>query len=337
MCRASIARISAPRDALEWLANWFGVALDPSWSDAKRRLFLQNAATFFEARGTVPGLVMALRLMLEDCADQTIFGAQGNTRPGLRIVEGFQARQLPAGLLQDSVTENGLPVKVQTAAWTPQLGAAELNQRYSVSVQSPGITYPTYVPSTESRYSQWSAFSLKNLGFVPAQPGSGSDLWPTFLRTRYGSIGALSSAYRVTYSTFSDVPFPSELPRQLAPLSDWYQFQGVLLVQAAAHRFTVFLPMAPGDARSVTAHRNKLNLAQRVIELEKPAHTAYEIKFYWAFFRVGEARLGRDSVLDQGSRAPQLLQPVQLGDTYLGSAYLTREPHGRPFLRQGSC
>jgi hypothetical protein len=181
---------------------------------------------------------------------------------------------------------------------------------------------------------------MKNLGMVPGRPNSSSDLslWVTFLRSRYGSIGALNTAYRPTspYVVFSDVPFPTELPRQSSPLWDWYQFQGILLIQAAAHQFTVFLPMAPGDAQNVMAHRSKLNLARRIIDLEKPAHTDYEIKFYWAFFRVGEARLGEDSVLDYGSRAPQLLQPVLLGDTYLGSAYLSRQPQDRPFLKQGS-
>jgi hypothetical protein len=75
--------------------------------------------------------------------------------------------------------------------------------------------------------------------------------------------------------------------------------------------------------------------------LEKPAHTSYEIKFYWAFFRVGDARLGEDTVLDSGSRAPQLLLPAVLGDTYTGSTYLTcelpGEPRHRPFLKQRSC
>src|SRR2546423_1404165 len=64
---------SAPSEALDWLANWFGVALDPAWSEAKRRLFLQNTPIFFEARGTLPGLMMALRLVLEDCAGPGVF------------------------------------------------------------------------------------------------------------------------------------------------------------------------------------------------------------------------------------------------------------------------
>jgi len=324
---------SAPSDALDWLANWFGVALDPTWNEAKRRLFLRNAMTFFEARGTVPGLMMALRLMFEDCADSSIFAASPKGQPeGIRIVEGFRQRVLPEGVFEDATAEVGLPIKAQTATWTPALGADELDLRYQNAV---GGKYPIYLPASDSGFSAWSAFSMANLGLVPGRPDSQtSELWITFLRTRYGSVGELSTAYRTTYASFADVPFPSELPRQSEPLWDWYQFQGVLLIQAAAHQFTVFLPMPLGDAQNVKAHRSRMNLAQRVIDLEKPAHTTYEIKFYWSFFRLGEARLGEDSVLDYGSRAPQLLQPALLGDTYVGSVYLTQQPPARPWFRR---
>ena len=324
---------SAPSDALDWLANWFGVALDPTWNGAKRRLFLRNSMTFFEARGTVPGLMMALRLMFEDCADSSIFAASPKGQPeGIRIVEGFRQRVLPEGVFEDATVEVGLPIKAQTATWTPALGAVELDQRYQDAV---GGKYPIYLPASDAGFGAWSAFSMANLGLVPGRPDSQtSELWITFLRTRYGSVGELSTVYRTTYASFADVPFPSELPRQSQALWDWYQFQGVLLIQAAAHQFTVFLPMPLGDAQNVNAHRSRMNLAQRVIDLEKPAHTTYEIKFYWAFFRLGEARLGEDSVLDYGSRAPQLLQPVLLGDTYVGSVYLTQRPPARPWFRQ---
>jgi phage tail-like protein len=345
--QALLDACSAPSDALDWLANWFGVALDPSWCEAKRRLFLRHAAAFFEARGTLPGLMMALRLTLEPCADPGVFINPVQAHTGPRIIEKFSTRQLPLGLLQETATEAGLPTKLQTVAWTPAQGADDLDRRYQQALKlTTDKQYPLAMATTDPLYSQWSNFSLSTIGVVPSQPDMGSDLWSTFLRTRYGVISALNAAYRSTYTQFENVPFPSGLPRQPQPLLDWYQFQGMLLVQAAAHQFTVFLPMPLSDAQDTRAHRAKYDLARRVVALEKPAHTTFEIKFYWAFFRLGEARLGKDSVLDHGSRAPELMRPVVLGDSFAGSGYLSREQPCQPrerqfldtnFLRPGRC
>ncbi|HLK69143.1 MAG TPA: phage tail protein [Bryobacteraceae bacterium] len=344
--QALLDAASAPSEALNWLANWFGVALDPSWSDAKRRLFLLNAATFFESRGTLPGVMMALRLTLEDCADSSIFTKPVQANNGPRLVEKFTTRRIPLGLLQDTPGDAGLPTKLQTAIWTPAQGADDLDKRYQDSLNLPaGTRYPISLDSSDANYSAWSSFSTATIGLVPGQPDPGSDLWATFLRSRYAVIDALNSAYGTNFGGFDDVPFPSDLPRKPQPLTDWYQFQGALLVQSTAHQFTIFLPVAIADAQNTEAQKAKLDLAQRVVALEKPAHTTFEIKFYWAFFRVGDARLGSDTVLDHGSRAPQLLQPVVLNDTYVGSGYIARQkpcdPRTRQFLKpqlfQRSC
>jgi hypothetical protein len=130
---------------------------------------------------------------------------------------------------------------------------------------TPDKIYPLSMATTDALYSQWSSFSMNTIGIVPSQPDAGSDLWTTFLRSRYGVLTTLNAAYRSTYSSFENVPFPSTLPRQPQPLLDWYQFQGMLLMQAAAHRFTVYLPMSIGDAQNTEAQRAKADLAQRVV------------------------------------------------------------------------
>ena len=62
-----------------------------------------------------------------------------------------------------------------------------------------------------------------------------------------------------------------------------------------------------------------------MIALEKPAHTTFEVKFFWAFFRVGEARVGEETIVDLGSRSPELLSPFVLNRNYLGSGWLADE------------
>jgi hypothetical protein len=43
---------------------------------------------------------------------------------------------------------------------------------------------------------------------------------------------------------------------------------------------------------------------------------------FWAAFRIGEARLGDDTLLASGSRVPELVQAAVLGRGYLGQERL---------------
>jgi hypothetical protein len=109
-------------------------------------------------------------------------------------------------------------------------------------------------------------------------------------------------------------------------------FEGLVLpARASAHRFAVFLPQ--GTLGSADQEK-KLDLARRVVALEKPAHTTFDVKFYWAFFRVGEARLGEDTVVDLGSRSPDLMSPFVLDRNYLGSGWLAPAQSG---LSSSTC
>ena len=93
-------------------------------------------------------------------------------------------------------------------------------------------------------------------------------------------------------------------------------------MQNTAHRFTVLLPVPASLAFDTDEHQRRLDLCRRIVDLEKPAHTVFDARFYWDMFRVGEARLQLDTFIDQGSRAPQLLPNLILGRGFVGESYL---------------
>ncbi len=334
---------SAPAADLAWLAGWFGVMLDPLWDERKQRLFLKHALLFFQYRGTARGLEMALRLAHEPCADEDIFADPASApapRPAFprsfRVVERWQARRTP-GLLPDDSTGGPLP----GARWTPDQGGAALHRLYAAALVSAGtspgptVAFPLTAP-TGPAAAVWAQFVQSTLGFVPSATAADAGRWPDFLARRYRRISALNQAYGAGYRTFADAPLPHALPADGAPLVDWYEFQAVVLAAArSAHRFTVLLPAPPSDPDG-SKHRQRAELTRRVIDLEKPAHTVYDIQFYWAYFRVGAVRLGDDSLIDRGSRAPELLPPLVLGRGYLAGGTLApgypRDVCERPVL-----
>jgi hypothetical protein len=148
-------------------------------------------------------------------------------------------------------------------------------------------------------------------------------VWRDFLQRRYHRVAALNASTGSAWTAFSEIPLPNAVPSQASALNDWAQFEGVVLaMRDTAHRFRVLLPVDQGSVSSRDALQQQLEWANRIIHLEKPAHTSFDVKFYWAFFRVGEARLEEDTQLGQGSRAPELLPSMVLNQGYLSEAYL---------------
>jgi len=321
---------TAPAEDLEWLAGWFALTLDPLWDENRRRVLLRNANTFFQARGTMRGVEIALRFAFEPCVDDSVFV---DWRPAgiatARIVEAYRTRKTP-GVVFGDPTDQAVPrVVVSTSTWTPDQGGDVLNARWLAFLEQQGLSTPDQYPIVDpgdGLTALWSEFSASVLGFVPTT----ADLtaWSDFLSRRYASTATLATAYWLSTAPtdFSDVPVPEALPADGAALVDWFQFQSVVIPTAVkAHRFTVLLPwpLHVTDTQGVELDNAQLRgLATRIVDLQKPAHTTYTVKFYWAAFRVGDARLGDDTLLASGSRVPELVTQAVLGTNYLGDSYL---------------
>lgn len=337
---------TAPEEALDWLVGWFGVALDAQWEEARRRLFIRHAASFLRQRGTLNGLHMALQLAFDACPDERLFTtplAQREALSGIRIVERYRTRQTPGVVFGDPTEAAGLRLFSPEARWRPDDGAAQLQQRYTQFIEEHGLAGtlpPVFSPAPLADATAWQQFAREALGFIPSADAADSGRWQSFLRRRYRNIDALNDRYRLTstarYTGFAAVPLPAALPPDGAALLDWYQFHAVALpTQRNAHRFIVLLPMPRTAYIDAAAQDERLVLARRVIELEKPTHTTFDVRFYWAMFRVGEARLGYDTLIELGSRSAQFMSSMVLGQGHLVEGYLSSAhpaPQGRWYL-----
>ena len=161
---------TVPADWLDWLASWFDLALDPIWDEARRRLFLTNAMQFFAARGTMRGVEIALRFVLDACVDESVYS---DTRPPAlataRIVESFRTRKTPGVVFGDPTELEPLRLVTTTARWQPSQGGDALNAGYAAHLESNGLTasaYPVAAPAGDEN-AAWREFSQAVLGFVP--------------------------------------------------------------------------------------------------------------------------------------------------------------------------
>jgi phage tail-like protein len=322
---------SAPPEALDWLASWFGMALDPAWGETERRLFIRHAMDFFQYRGTIRGLQMALRLVLDACPDESIFtdpfGTKGRPHP-IRIIEQYRTRHTPRVVLGDPTGPAGPRLASPVGRWFPTAGGQALHQRYTDYLFAPQsgqhhavVEFPLIAPADQP--AAWNQFAQAALGFIPSATAKDLGRWRDFLARRYQRIRSFNAVYGTTWVAFEEIPLPDRLPGDGGPLQDWYQFEAVVVaMNRAAHHFTVLLPAPVNDTPDGAEHLRRRGLTNRVIGLEKPAHTLFDVKFYWAYFRVGAVRLGDDTFLDRGSRDPRLWPSMILGRGYLAESFL---------------
>ena len=90
------------------------------------------------------------------------------------------------------------------------------------------------------------------------------------------------------------------------------------------HRFTVLLPVCRDELPDSPAVLERRAIAERVVAVQKPAHTVATVRLYWSAFRVGFARLGADSALTD---RPPLHHDAVLGRRALGDV-VTGGPRG---------
>ena len=368
----------APADALAWLAGWFEIAFDPEWDERRRRIFVARAMDFFQWRGTVYGLRLALELAFNPCLDESIFDNPSALADGpgrIRIVETYQTRLVGSLVAGDpGGTEPGPREVPRGTPWTPKEGNAGLAVRYADLLGRPAtfaeqITPFPLVAPAGTNGDRWRTLMRSALGFLPSigaaergrwraflgardvdgaddavlprdDPGADADRarwraftaiadgawmrtrWQDFLARRYRGIERLNRAWDTRWTEFDLIALPDVLPQSETAQADWLQFERrVLAMHRTAHRFSVLLPV--GDIAADPAElERRLGLARRIVDLEKPAHTVFDVRFFWAFFRVGEARLGIDTQLGAGSRAPELIPDAVLGRAYLGASFV---------------
>jgi phage tail-like protein len=189
---------TVPPETMAWLAEWLGVVLHPLWDEARRRFFIRFAHRLYTMRGTLRGLVISLRIFLDEELDESVFDPACTLRTHIRIVEHFLTRDVAGTVFGDPESE----------------------------------------------------------------PAAGTT------------------------------------------------------VAASAHRFSVLLPHRL--EQDSAGNGDTLRMVERIVELEKPSHTWFDIREYWNMFRVGEARLG----LDTGIGYSTFFQPLVLGDSILPNATL---------------
>jgi phage tail-like protein len=297
---------------LPWLAEWVGGVVEPDWEAARKRLFVRHAAQMFTRRGTPRGLLEASRLATHPSPTEAIFDTSAGSDPfGVRVVERFRTRAVSGMVFGDPNDVVGPRYTTEGPRWVLGDGGEQLDARWQAFLTARGaaatVGFPVLTPTDPTDAAGWSDFVRSELEFPYARVGSADDLaeWRGFLAQRYRRIGAYRMAWNMTGSSgpadFESVAFPTAVPADGAPLQDWVRFVSTVLpTKRAAHRATVLVPIRFDDSDETRAQR--VGRVRRVVDVERPAHTLVDVQPYWAAFRVGEARVGFETIVGDGGR-----------------------------------
>lgn len=337
---------TAPRETLEWLAQWLALTFDGSNGPARRRALLRHAASVHARRGTVPGLLLAATLAWEpDEVDAEPFLAAPEQLPerlhGVRLQELFglapplppqawrpaQGRAVLLAALAGDDSLRGDPMKLQAAlGFLPKAAQEEAGLMASWRLAE--------LPDDEPQPRD-GAFDDYLRATQPCAPLR--QRWQDYLARRWRRIGALNAAWGTAWRGFDRIPSPLNLPAGAVPLADWWRFEAqIVRALGPAHRFRVVLPLPAAESLDFNELARRRAAVERAVARDKPAHTVAEIRFGFELFRVGEARLGHDTRLEHGLlrrpelaalAGPSIWPPLVLGERDLGGAQLT---HPRP-------
>lgn len=344
---------TSPPEFLEWLAGWLGASVDSSWDEHRKRVFIDNAVLLFKWRGTLLGLRTLLKLSIDPCPDERMFdqlkrggldteGLSESASGDIRIVEHFLTRRDPGIVLNDTSATTTLESQSSETQWNPALGAGVLHNKYHsfLSLTYAGdiknlnsvwgetytrfseITFPPLIPDHPAQKRDWQYFTRDFIGFTYSEV-SIDDQWryQDYLHRRYRQVSKLSASHGLLgnfkIDSFDDIELPNELPENKRALQDWIEFVSLALpISQQAHRFTVLLPTVLGDLPAALELRRAQ--VEEIVNREKPAHTQFDVKYFWAMFQVGSARLGVDTSLGDGGRFVALV----LGKNFLGQSFL---------------
>lgn len=353
---------SVPPEFLDWLAGWFEIIQQESWGEGRRRLWLAHIMELFSQRGTVPGIIRAVRLATDPCPDESIFTQdvtayyhsdstlQDAAFSGfhVRIVEKFLLRQAPGVTFGDPTMLEAPGIHSDKDPWEPSHGAEVLDKEYQIYLKNKyddsigalnkqwetgyndfaEIKLPPLRPEPDIAADDWIFFLQNELKFTYA-PVSCNEAdtiaYQNYLARRYRTVNQLNNAWSLAAAdeniSFDTIQLPRAMPTHELQLNDWIQFVSLALPTSRyAHQFTVLLPTSLNSPSPWSGPDPEI--VKRIVELEKPAHTSFDVKQYFAMFRVGEARLGMETIMEPA----RPLQDAVLGGHYLAEGFLSLPP-----------
>lgn len=264
---------SAPPDTLNWLAAWLGLVLDPLWSKVSNGHWDRRRLMIRFALRLYErrGTVDGLRFALLLFLDPCL----ESTLERLERATVSSDPTLSAGL-----ERLGLPV--------PALNMREdeiEDLLYQYVLLEPGRSRVRIVERWQARHGLAVASGDPTRTSGPSSTTPASGFQP--------EQGSSSDYQRLLFH-----PDCHALQAQTVAGATQVSMQDLA---ATAHRFSVLIPEdLPAEEAA---------MVEKIVRLEKPAHTNYDIRRFWDYFLVGQVRLGIDTVLGEDSR----FLPIILG------------------------